>query len=119
MAKKSPSNYEQTPIEWVEVTLTDVQTADMRKTLNSPEIIMDGVLKLLESGYKLTLSWDYRNNAYACYIIPKDPKGDNGGKILSARGGSPLNAIRGALFRHYYVFDQTWGDRRSSSIDED
>lgn len=119
MPKKADNSAYNGDVQWVDVSLTTAQAADMKKVLHSADIIMDGLLKILESGYKMTLSWDARSNSYAAYIIPKDPKGDNGGKILSTRSASPLSAIRGAIFRHYYVFDGHWGDRVSREIDED
>lgn len=81
--------------------------------------VWDWVLKLIEGNYKVTLQYDSYNDCHACYVFPVGDEHTNAGHILSNRGSSPSAALRGAVYRHFAVFDEVWGHRDRSVIDDD
>ena len=106
-------------IQWVSVELTLEQGAEMRKTFPDADAIFDGALKLVEGGYKVTLRYDDYNKCHAAYVFAESEEHANGGMCLTSRGGSPLTALRGAVYRHFILFDEAWGNRERQVIDAD
>lgn len=99
--------------------LTVNQTADMKSRLSTLTEMNEWLLRLIEQDYKVTLAWDNYNDAYACFVYPVGDEHPNAGHILSNRGSSPISALRGAIYRHFVVFDAVWGNRNHSPIDDD
>lgn len=116
-SKAKPSG--KSDVKWVSVELTKQQAEDMKKLMPNADTILDGLLKLIESGYKASFSYDSYNSCHAVYVIPANEENGNSGYILSARSGSPMGALRGALYRHFVLFDEQWGDRDRQVIDEE
>lgn len=63
--------------------------------------------ELCEAGYKINTKYDDYSRAFAAYIIP-GPDSENGGFILTGRGGSPYRAVAEAIFKHEVVFRGSW-----------
>jgi hypothetical protein len=70
---------------------------------------MDAVHKLIESGYKTTLKWDDYNDCFGAFVIAEGRNPENTGMVLTGRGSTPLKALKQAMFKHYVVFDGSWG----------
>lgn len=117
MAAKKPT--QENEFRWVSLDLTDKQKKDMLSVLDTDETIWTGYLRLVEEGYKVQVTWEKRGKCHACYVFQTDPDGPNNKAGLSVRGASPRAAIRGALFRHYYVFEGDWGAREGMEFDAD
>lgn len=83
------------------------------------DAVNEALLKEIEGGYKVTISYDNRNKCFSAYLIPVEPSSPNAGCILSARGTSPYSVLRGLAYRHFIVFDGTWGNRQSAVVDDD
>ena len=119
-AKKtqSSSSPEQKP-RWISVDLTPKQKADMVSRFPDPGEVFSWLHRLIESGYKVTQQWSSYEKCHACYIFPVGDEHANAGHILSNRGSTPYHALRGALYRHFVVFEENWGNREAQGIDED
>lgn len=105
--------------QWISVDLTEKQRADMRARFAENSSVNDALLTLIEQGYKVTLSWDKFSKCFACYVFPVGDEHANSGHILSNRGASPFAALKGAVYRHFVVFDGDWGNREAQVVDED
>lgn len=110
----------QPKVEWVDMSLSKAEGDTMRKVYDDGEKVYADIERILDSGYKLTLSADEYNDCMACYIIPKGDDHVNAGAILTARGSDVWKAIRGALFRHYHLFNgDKWTDHGKQVVDAD
>jgi len=104
---------------WVNIDLTLKQGEHMKQLYADHEKLLDDWQNLLESGYKVTVSQDTYNDCFSAYVIPVGEEHPNKGHILSARGSDFLKAVRGALYRHYVLFDAVWTDHARQTIDSD
>lgn len=99
--------------------LTEKQKADMRARFSTEAELFELLSKLIEGNYKLTLAWDNYSGGFAAYMFPVGDEHANAGHILTNRGASVFATVRGILYRHFVVFDQTWGNREAQGMDED
>lgn len=76
-------------------------------------------MKLTETDHKLTIRWDDKNEAFACWIVPTTDGHANEGLLLSGRGSTPLKAVRQALYIHFYLFEGNWAEGYSQLKQED
>jgi len=106
-------------VKWVNIELTEKQGNHMREVYADVEKLLSDWQNLVESGYKVTVSEDKYNACFSAYVIPVGEEHPNKGHILSARAGDILKAVRGALFRHYVLFDGVWTDHERQTIDAD
>lgn len=121
MAKKSSTQMlhaQQERSRFVSVDLTKQQKEDMKERLPDERSVFEWLHKLQDSGYKFTIRSDDWNNCVACFVFPEEGTADNQGYILCGRGSDAFGAIRGALYRHYVVFEGVWGNRDHQSIDD-
>jgi len=122
MTKKKSSAYvpkENERSRFVSVDLTVAQKKDMKARLPDAGTIFEWMFKMAEEGYKFTFRWDDWNNCHAVFVYPIDEDAPNYGYVLVGRGSNPEGAIKGALYRHYVLFEGTWGDRDHQSVDDD
>ena len=106
-------------VKWVNIDLTSKQGDHMRELYSDLEKLLSDCQNLVETGYKVTFSADTYNECFSCYIIPVGDEHPNKGHILSARGSDVLKALRGAMYRHYALFDGVWTDHERQTIDPD
>lgn len=101
-------------------------TADQKRKLKEADFgvveFESGMARLLDSGYKVTVSVDSKYSCYGAFAIPTDDKSVNKGYILAARGSTPFKAVKQLLFKHFTIFDghswdlgNNWG---SEDIDD-
>ncbi len=64
--------------------------------------------RLIQSDYKLTLSWDGFRSCYTASIVPTKDNKINAGYILTGKGSTPLKAAKQALYIHFYVMAEEW-----------
>jgi len=118
MAAKKP--IKKSTVQWVDISLSVAESKAMKDMYADGQKLSDDLEKLIDSGYKVTLSADTYNDAFACFIIPKDESNANFGMILTARGSDIWKAARGALFRHYVLFQgDKWTNHEKQVIDAD
>lgn len=60
---------------------------------------------LLQSNYKMTISYDENNNSFLCTLVPKDEKDPNKGWALTSRAADPFKAIAISLWKHFHLCD--------------
>lgn len=120
LAKSLKTSFE--PAEFINVPLSAEQKAELRAWLPDFGEIDDALLKTCESGYKITLRFDDRNECFACWLSPVDPGNANTGLILSGRGSTPLKAVKQALYIHNRLFEGDWAgnykDYREAELDD-
>lgn len=80
-----------------------LQTADL--SLEFPPSRWDG---LLETSYKYSQSYDYRNHTYIASLTDREPKSPTYGYTLSGRGISPALARYSLAYRHWILCGEDW-----------
>ena len=105
MAQKNKRQYD---VTFVDINLTKAQSQALKTsefTLNDME---NSIAKLCESCYKVTLSFDVYSNHFAAFLIPTAADDVNSGMILTARGSTPVKAVKQLLYKHYEVAQGAW-----------
>lgn len=96
------------PATFVDRELTAEEQAQCKAWEVDESAVFDGIHKLVEKGYKVTVRWDTRNQCAACWVIASEDS-DNKGAVLPARGSTAWKAVKQALFKHHILFDEIWG----------
>lgn len=118
MATKKPTKNKKSP--WVDISLSKAESEKMKALYSEGSRLWDDLERLLDSGYKVTLTADSYNDCMACYLIPKGDEHINADLILTARGSDWTKALRGALFRHFVLFQgDKWTNHEKQVIDGD
>jgi hypothetical protein len=99
--------------EFINYPLSAEQKKEIKAWQPTFEEIDDSMLKIAEQGYRLTLRWDERSEAFACWINPSGEDHPNTGLTLSGRGSTPLKAFKQALYIHN-LFDGDWAGNYKS-----
>lgn len=108
---------EQKPFQkstFVDYSLTPRELAAMKQWAKERTDVSDMMHKVIETGYKLTFSWDERNQCHCCWMIPAVPQNDNFGLILSGRGRNPVNALCQCLWCHFVKFKAAWPGKQAN-----
>ena len=66
---------------------------------------------IIESGYKLGLTFDSSGAAFIATLFAENPELSHAGYILSARAGDGYDAIRRVCYLHLYVLECRWLER--------
>lgn len=104
--------------EFINFPLSAEQKKEIKSWQPTFEEIDDDLLKLTQAGYRVTLKWDDRSEAYACWINPVGEEHPNIGLTLSGRGSSPLKALKQALYIDR-LFDGDWAGNYKSFKEEE
>ncbi len=79
--------------------------------------IMSMLSQLVDSGHKVSLSFDGKNDTYICSVTCNDSKQPHADCCMVSRAGAPDDALLVALYKSHVIFaEATWVD---SSTDED
>src|SRR5215204_1304052 len=87
---KVQSNSTFTASEFINFPLSAEQKKDIKKWSPSFDDIDDMLLKLSQAGYRVSLRYDDRNEAFAAWFNPIGDEHHNAGLTLSGRGSTPL-----------------------------
>jgi len=90
--------------EFVNIRLAPEFEAQAEKYSASLEMLTHGLVALTESGYKVTLSYDFQRGNHICTLTCRNEESVNSGKTMSSFGSCLQDAIGAALAKH---FDQT------------
>jgi len=94
--------------EFVRFTLTDEQKTSIKALDFIESDLVEALLDLEHSGYKVTFRYDDYGDCSGCWFIAPDKDSDNTGLILAGRGSSPLKAFKQAYWMHTVWFDGLW-----------
>jgi len=106
---KKPQRSYGSSSEFINLELDKGQTAEYRTWREGVDDVVLEWARALESGYRLNTKWDDYSSSFAAFLIP-DEGGDNGGFILTGRGGTPYRAAAEVLFKHVFVFHGEWSN---------
>jgi len=105
-------------VKWVDFTLTDEQAGHMKSEFKDWKAIAPILEEMVGEGYKVSISYDAFNGCLACFITPGPNDVQNLGSILAGRGKSVFSAVRGAIYRHIFVFEKVWRETSARPIDD-
>lgn len=111
---KSRSPASKTPrfndVRFVNFELDDQQLLENKNhELTLPEL-SDWLLMLCSDGYGISFRYDDRNECYAAYMSRRDTEHRNSGLMLSARGSSPVKALKQLCYKHFVGLDGDWSE---------
>lgn len=94
-------------VEFLNVRLTDEDKQALGAGANNVEEILDTAFRLVDEGYKLSVSLDAKNHSYLGSITLKQ-----GGvsKVLTGRGSTAINALASLLYRHVVLLRGDWSN---------
>jgi len=98
------------PAKFINYSLSQEQKNELKSTEFSLEYADDILVKLTESNYKVTFSYDDFAECFAAHIVPKGSQHKNAGFILAGRGSTPLKALKQAAYMHWQIFDEDWSE---------
>lgn len=79
------------------------------------ELTFDTISKLIDDGYKLTISKDSANDSVGAWLTsPKSPSGERQ-QCLGARGPDVFGAMRTIVFKHSIILEGDWGSIASNN----
>lgn len=93
---------------FVNVNLSEEQEADKRVKFPDAVSVFEALSRAVESGYSVSIKWDEYSSSPAAFLRSSDDHPDNGGLVLSGRGGTPGSALREVLYLHYVVLLENW-----------
>lgn len=69
---------------------------------------MSALMDILENGYKLSLSFDAKNDCFIASLTCNATADTNFKSILTGRGADPTTAIYWLAYLHFHRFDGVW-----------
>ena len=84
------------------LTSNDKESFDTWLVEKAPSL-EDGLAIVLDESYRVSLKFDYNNNAHQCSITQQDNKHKNSGIILVSRAGSAEEAFFICLYKIYVL----------------
>lgn len=116
---KSPKASSKNPSDWrnfefVQINLSDADKTHFGEMLETAaDELDDAMATLLESQYKLSVTYDERNSCFIASLTAKHETDDNWGYVLPSRQGDMWSAIRLAAFKHVHMCkDGVWPKER-------
>lgn len=106
------------PTEFINFPLSAEQKREIKAWSPSFDDLDDLLLKLSEAGYRVSIRYDDRNEAFACWFNPTKDDHPNAGLTLSGRGSTPLKAVKQALYIHN-LFDGDWAGNYKQFKEDD
>lgn len=97
-------------VKFINWSLSVEEKAACKQWTFDTEAYDNEVGKLIQSGYKLTVSWDGFRSCYTASIVPTADAKDNQGFILTGKGSTPVKAAKQALYIHFYVMGENWAE---------
>jgi hypothetical protein len=93
---------------FVNVELSDAHKPQVKLLAQEPQDVWDEILSMVESDYKLTVSYDGNRSTWNASLTCRNPQDRNGGLTLTGRGGSFIGAAAALVFKHVRVLNRDW-----------
>jgi len=125
VASKTPKPTPKKPVQNAFRGFINYQlTEDDKRAVKSIEFDADDVLswldKVIDSGFKITLSYDDYSHANMCVGTRADKNHEDFGILLSGRGSTPAKAFRQWLYiKDTIIGDATWTEWLDSASTPD
>lgn len=87
----------------------------------SADDLWSEVSALVDSGYAVSIKYDARSEAYACFVRAGDGEDSaNFGLILTGRGSTPAKCVKQAVFKHRKLEGQweEFAEKRTTVLDD-
>lgn len=99
--------------EFVNYTLDPDIQGDIDKQFPTQESVWTGLQTLLESGYKVSFSYDFPRSAVIVALTCRNEESTNNGKTLTSFAGDWYDALKVAQYKHFYALDEDWTNANS------
>jgi len=93
---------------FLEYRLSDLELIDADEAVISDEEMLDGVVTLLDAGYKLTLSYNAQTKAATATLQAGDAIPKFTGWALSAKDVNGRGALKLLLYKHHECLKGDW-----------
>lgn len=111
MAQKSKSSARPSwEADFVSCELSKETKEQLKKWDVKGELTFDLVSKLVDDGYKLSISADKSHDCVGAYLTSPSSVDGSRKRILSARGPDLFGALRAIAFKHAIVLEGEWGN---------
>lgn len=106
--KGKPTQPRFNDVQFVNWSLTDEEKAACKEWSVTMGDFDNALGKLIEEGYKVTVSYDNYRSCFTASIVPTKDAKMNVGYILTGKGSTPLKAIKQVLYIHFYIMGGEW-----------
>ncbi len=89
-----------------ELTVEDKKS--LREGAMPYEDAWEGLLDVIPEGYKLSISWDDKNETFTASLTAGAGTGDNAGWCLTGRGASFDGAVCSLAYKHFTKLARNW-----------
>jgi hypothetical protein len=96
-------------VDFVNVVLSKDQKTELLKWDVKGEVTFDVISKLVDDGYKLSISADKAHDCVGAYLTSPGNGGVDRKQCLSARGPDMFGAFRSLIFKHAIILEGDWG----------
>lgn len=83
------------------------------------ETTMDCVDKLIQDGYKISISQDKFHDCTGVFMTIADSENPNHGWCLSARGPNYLQALKVLVYKHFTILQENWDTDVNQTYERD
>lgn len=94
--------------QFVNWALSDEEKAACKAWDLSTSDFDDALAKLIEGGYKITISYDAFRSCYTTSIVPSPTAKNNQGYILPGKGSTALKSLKQVLYIHFHIMGEDW-----------
>jgi len=104
---------------FVNYSLSEGEREACKRTEMSLESL-ESMLKTVEDGgYKLFLSFDFKNSVYQAAMTCNELTHFNAGWFLTGRGSTPVKALKQLFYMHFTIFGSSWPHEGQGKMDLD
>lgn len=112
--KTQPAQRNSWEVDFVNVSLAKDQKENLKKWDIKGELTFDNVTRMIDDGYKLSISADKAHDCVGAYLTsPSSPNGERK-RCLSSRGPDFFGALRALMFKHLIILEGDWGSAAES-----
>lgn len=93
---------------WLNVDLSKEDKKDLGEYVDSGEFDLEALAAIVQEGYRMTLGYSERSNAFVVSIFDNDSESPTANHALSGMGSTAQNAICAALYKHTVKLSSDW-----------
>lgn len=97
-------------------------TSEQKEQLSAWDIqdgdVWDGIATYCETGYKVSVSYNFQNKNFTATLIGGEGSNKNAGRAVSAFAPTPYQAVRTMLFKVSVMLPPVWTEYKASIGDD-